>query len=93
MSRATIRQALITALTEVGAVVPPGTTAEVLVRSACTWMTSTDRTTRALLGRQEEARQVARRVLSRAGKDPGAHAPLVEMLNEIERLMAGRPVR
>jgi len=88
-----MRKDLTAALTEVGASPSPHASAEVLVKLACTLLTGNHRTVTAMLRQQVGWHAAVRGALIRAGRDPGAHALLSDMLAELVAVADGRLVR
>lgn len=88
-----MRKELTATLTDVGVAVGPGLPVETLVRSATAWMTSVNISLRAVERREGRRRTKVRDALVRAGRDPGAHASLDDMLAELCAIADGKVVR
>lgn len=87
-----MRAALTEALHGVGVGVGDRLPAETLVRSATAWMAAAAAEMRAFEQRDAGWRAQIRPVLTRAGRDPGAHASLDDLIAEVCAVADGRVV-
>lgn len=88
-----MRHELTDTLTALGVSVPRGANVESLVRTASTWMQAHQHMAEQLQERHEALQQALRESLTELGRDPGAHALVSDMVEELVRLAKGRVIR
>lgn len=88
-----MREELAAALTEVGVAAPAHSNVESLVRVACLKLDLQRRSLRAVDRRETEWRVQVRQALIQAGRDPGSHASLDDMIAELVAIAKGRLIR
>lgn len=88
-----MRTVLTAALTDVGVAVPAGATAENLVAVAVEKLVREHRSLISRDQRDSQWRVQVRAALQRAGRDPGSHASLDDMIAELVAVADGRLVR
>lgn len=85
-----MRSVLTATLAEVGVAVPPGATVEILVAAACGKLAREHQSLLSMDRREAQWRVQVRQALVRAGRDPGGHASLGDMVAELVAIADGR---